>query len=313
MLPSLNSNKPEARTLLNNWVERFNVPDKVYLRMYSNIGHASTELIKGLAGLFPHKKKVLVIQGGQSILETAMSYLSGEAYELEIIHWKEWDDKKEELLKIDFCFAILAEDHLLTGEVYPYKDFLAEWNKARKFSISISSRNHFYDTQLLEEKDGFRARVLNFGGSCFVNVLGSRMRKLPELVLGDMPLSDLCIEQSSKWESLISEVSEDLPAWTHDRVTEFSYQWDTPVKDRLVFRIKDVDSFSLKQLMIREWGEEISNDVLTGSLCEWGGIRRHRWMELENQEEVIAISKDLYKKKKAELSPLLDKILQMMG
>lgn len=313
MLPSLSNSQYDEKEILKSWISEYEPSEKISLRLYDNLGHAGTEIIKGLSGLFPHKKRALIIGGGHSFIESATAYLSSEAFDLEIISWQEWNQKKEELLKIDFCFALLAEDHFLTGEIFPYKEFLTEWNKARKFSISISSRSHFYDKEILQEKEGFRARVLAMGNHCYVNALGSRMRKLPDLILGNKYLNLDCLMEARSWKNLIIESASQDTNLNHPRIEFLKEDTGMRLPDRIVLRLKAVDAYSLKELMLEEWGGEYDEQISTGSLCEWGGIRLLEWMGLENHQEIIVISKPLFELKKAEIIPLLDKILKMMG
>lgn len=317
MLPSLSKPDDSVEIAVAEWKEYFSFPDRTDLRMFASSQEALSECIHGLKNLFPHKKKVLLIEEGNELMGQAATFLSGEAFELQVVNWQTAMEKKEELVKEDFCFCLAAEDNFLTGEIYPYKEFLSFWNKARAFSISISSRSHLYDVEFLSQKEGFRARILCLGSHSAFAVLGSRLRKLGPLVLGRKSLNPVSLAEIVSWKSFLQDQKTDLEtekSFASGFKALFSDQERT--QDRYVFRLEGVDAYALKQLAIEKWGDEVGSQILTGSLCEWGGIRELRWMGQEEQEsisEIFVISIELFEQKKAEFVPLLDEIKSMMS
>ena len=310
MLPSLIKESQDAEMALRYWTSALTVHEKNTTRVYPSLEEALTEVLVGLMKLFPHKKRVLLMEGGQALLKDANQYLTGEALEVETCSFESWPSKKEELLKQDFLLAIVPEDHCLTGEIYPYKEFYQEWNKARKFSIGISSRSHFYDSETLSEKEGFRARLLQFGPNSAIAVLGSRMRKLAKLVLGNRSFSEKQFTELESWKQYVAEESKGH----FDLGPDFELlSFENICPDRRTYRIENVDAYALKQAAVEEWGELFEPHILTGSLCEWGGIRPLDWAHIEKSAEILVLSVEILNKKEEEFAPLLQKIKKMMG
>lgn len=318
MLPSLiDPKRLELDELLNEWKTKFEVPEKTRASFYPGFSYALTEAIRGMQNLFPHKKKVYLLGNAHPLMEEAYQYLSGEAFDIKMIPWKDLASQEEEILKEDFNFVLYCEDHFLTGEIFPWKEFSEKLEAKRKYSISLSSSSHLSQAEEYQKKNSFHIRILGVGRRSAIGLYGSRLRKLSALGIGKDAVDLQSFEDFKNFsvENVLSESDLKSAEKAFDSIdgVESYFSGQSRYRDRFVLRIPGVDTFAIKQMYLRE-SKSLEGKIITASLCEWGGIKELSWFNEDFPSyEMIVLSAKEFKDKQQDFSEKLEKIKSLMG
>lgn len=278
--------RPESWDELNDSLKtQLGLAAPLRARAYKGIAQAVFEITQGSAQFMSHKKAIGVIKGQTSVFDNLLPYYYKETYEvviashLNLKNVKEWVDG----LKKDTNFVFFAEDHPVTGEVYPFADELDKaLNDKRIFSFRVSHARHFHEA--LDVRP-YSVRICSFAPEIAVSVLGERFRCPPMMA------------QNMAWNA--AELSQVMQMSTSERqtnprlVTDFEksiapiaelYFQENQARlfDRAVIVFKDVSAEALAQRVFLKLGlspEEGWTRVSSTNMCHWSGTKMfgHWW------------------------------------
>lgn len=302
---------------LQDWKSKYELPQRSRVSLYPGFAEGLTEAVKGMQNLFPHKRKVLVIGGGHPIMESSAHYLSSEAFDVIRISWKDFTEKQEECLKEDFIFALYCEDHYLTGELPPVPLLAEKLEKARKYSICLSFRSHLMNIESYKEKKAFQVRFLGIGDNSVIGIYGTRLRKLAPLYIGEAFTLDKSISELSRFEEYLQD--QEVESFSEssfigsENIQKFFSEDSPRLLDRYVLRLKNMDSFAVKEYLI-EKNPSLKGAILTGSLHEWGGLRPLSWVGVDfpTYELLILSAKDFQAKEEL-VKEACKEVMSLMG
>lgn len=294
--------RPEAWDELNDEVRTvLALTPKLKARVFSGLGQAVFEIAQGTAQFMAHKKAIGVIRGQTPVFESLLPYYYKETYEvnsishLALTNVKEWVDN----LKKDTNFVLFADDHPVTGEVYPWVDELDKLlNEKRIYSLRVSHSKHFHDK---EELRPYTVRICSFAPDLAIAVLGERFRS-PSLAAftqawnKDHVIRRLqeCLQKQPANQDLVqsfeSHIQKSIPLYFAKN--------ESRLHDRSVLVLPDASAEAVSQVLFKKlnwtseqgWGQMESTNQ-----CHWSsGMKTFKaWWEpspsLENLRGLLVI------------------------
>lgn len=278
--------RPESWDELNDSLKiQIGLAAPLRARAYKGIAQAVFEITQGNAQFMAHKKAIGVIKGQTSVFESLLPYYYKETYDvtltshLDLKNIKEWVDG----LKKDTNFVFFAEDHPVTGEVYPFADELDKaLNEKRIFSFRVSHARHFHEN--LEVRP-YSVRLCSFTPDVAVAILGERFRCPPMMAQnmawsGEEFLQDVHVAQSER--ELNPLVVREFEKSVEAVAEAFFKDGQIRLQDRAVVVFKDVSAEALAQKVFSKLGmsnEEGWMKVSSTNMCHWSGMKMfgHWW------------------------------------
>ncbi|MFM6928988.1 MAG: hypothetical protein ACKOX6_11025 [Bdellovibrio sp.] len=278
--------RPESWDELNDSLKtQLGLAAPLRARAYKGIAQAVFEITQGNAQFMSHKKAIGFIKGQTSVFDSLLPYYYKETYEVAITSHVDLKNAKEwvESLKKDTNFVFFAEDHPVTGEVYPFADELDKaLNDKRIFSVRVSHARHF--NEALEVRP-YSVRLCSFTPEIAVAVLGERFRCPPmmaqnmawnaEEFLQDMQLS---ISERGVNPALVTEFEKGIT-----NIAELYFkESQMRLYDRAVIVLKDVGAEALAQRVFAKLGissEQGWMNISSTNMCHWSGTKMfgHWW------------------------------------
>lgn len=288
--------RPETWDELNDSLKtQMGLPDPLRARVFKGLAHAVFEIAQGSAQFMAHKKAIGFIKGQTPVFENLLPYYYKETYEVNILSHLQLQDVKAwaDGLKKETNFVVFAEDHPVTGELYPFVDELDKvLNEKRIYSFRISHARHLHEkTETLRP---YSVRMCSYSGSLAVAVLGERFRCPPMMV------------QNMDWNP--SEVSQELTLSLEGRklnetlVKSFETSFSdiaqpyfkaeqTRLFDRAVLIFKDASAEALAEKTFAKLGissAEGWSQVDSTNMCHWSGVKMFsHWWEPSPSTETL--------------------------
>lgn len=284
--------RPENWEELNDKVKTsLGLSAKIRARCFNGINQAVFEISQGTAQFMSHKKAIGVIQGQTAAFDGLLPYYYKETYEVAVLSHTQLDNVKEwvESLKKETCFVLFAEDHPVTGELYPFADELDKLlNEKRIFSFKVSHANHLHSTN---EVRPYSVRLCSFDPNTAVAILGERFRS-PSLLAHSQNwdketfLKNLVIKTSVD-PMLIENFEKEISAVA----TPFFKSNQARLFDRAICVFNDVSAEALAERIFAKL--QISKvdgyqKILTPNMCHWAVIKmfRHWWEPAPSLEQL---------------------------
>lgn len=319
----INLTDPELSFQLEEKIkEVLSYDDKYRYRLGLGINHSTTEILKALVRLQPHKNSVAFVLDGDPILTKMLSYFVGEGKNVQTIHWKDLENPNTwvDNLEKDTIFVCFSEDHCFTGEIFPYVGLREAVESKRIYSIGLSHFN-FIDNPLTEH-NGFRSRVISLSPIRSISVLGSRTKKIEDLIIGNSPWTTGENKFLEKQIQLNSN-SELINKFESKEVKELSFKLKNKNRtfDRSIIDCGKIDSFALMELICEKLNIAIfppgeMDQLECTSLCRWGGIRQMQWLQDESNSDThpqyLILSTNILEKVDTILVDCVEEILNLM-
>lgn len=254
-------------------------------RCYQGIGQAVFEIAQSTAQFMSHKKAIGFIRGQTPVFESLLPYFYKETYEVQAISHLQLTNVKDwvEGLKKDTNFVVYAEDHPVTGEIYPFVDELDQLLNAKRISsFRISHAAHFSNSC---EVRPYSVRLCSYSPSAAIAILGERFRSpslmvqnmywQPETFLQEVSLSRTGHETNPL---LVEHFEKDVNPISESYFGSQSHR----LFDRAVCVFKDVSAEALAHLIAQKSGlspAECWQKMATTNLCHWSVNRMfgHWW------------------------------------
>ncbi|WP_413577392.1 hypothetical protein ACLVWU_03585 [Bdellovibrio sp. HCB290] len=287
--------RPESWDELNDSLKtQMGLPDPLRARAYKGIAHAVFEITQGSAQFMAHKKAIGYIKGQTPVFDHLLPYYYKETYEVSLLSHLQVQDVRAWVdgLKKDTNFVVFAEDHPVTGELYPFVDELDKiLNEKRIYSFRISHANHFHNQPQIRP---YSVRLCSVSKELAVAVLGERFRCPPMMV------------QSMEWnhaealqEALLASQGRKLnPALIgtfesalSDVAQPYFNSEQSRLYDRAVVVFKDTSAEALAEKTFAKLGisnEEGWCEVDSTNMCHWSGVKMFSsWWEPKPSNEVL--------------------------
>lgn len=287
--------RPEAWEEVNDAVGTYlGLPAKVRARVYKGLGQAVYEIAQGTALFMAHKRSIGVIHGQTPVFESLLPYYYKETYEVNVRSHLQLADVKEwvESLKRETCFVLFAEDHPVTGELYPFADELDRLlNEKRIFSFRVSHSRHFFENAEIRP---YTARICSYAADAAVAVLGERFR------------SPVVMVENMAWdkESFLRHLQHDREGRSVNPVLVEQFEKEISTKagvyfkpgasrifDRAVCVFNDVSAEALAESVFRKLSlsdKDGWKKLSSTNMCHWSGTRMFRhWWQPEPSPEML--------------------------
>lgn len=290
--------RPEAWDEVNDSVKTYlDLDPKLRARAYRGFAQALYEVSQSTAQFMAHKRAIGVIKGQTPAFENLLPYYYKETYEvfarshLQLLDVKEW----VEGLKKETCFVLFAEDHPVTGEIYPFAEELDRLlNEKRIFSVRISHARHFSEAT---EVRPYSVRVCSYSATAAVAILGERFRS-PSLMVENMAwekeefLAELVRARAEKKidAALVEKFEKEIKSGA-----EIYFKEGAPrLFDRAVCVFKEVSAEALAESVFKKIGlssEEGWKKINSTNMCHWSGIKmfRHWWEPTPSQDMLCGL------------------------
>ncbi|UYL08868.1 hypothetical protein B9G69_017645 [Bdellovibrio sp. SKB1291214] len=279
--------RPETWDELNDSLKtQIGLADPLRVRVFKGLAHAVFEIAQGSAQFMAHKKSIGFIKGQTPVFENLLPYYYKETYEVNIMSHLQLEDVKAwaDGLKKDTNFVVFAEDHPVTGELYPFVDELDKvLNEKRIYAFRISHSRHFHHKTDMRP---YSVRLCSYSGNLAVAVLGERFRCPPMMVQnmewnqGDVSQELMLSQEGRKLnESLVSSFEASLA----DIAQPYFSSGKARLFDRAVLVFKDVSAEALLEKTFAKlslssaegWGMADSTNM-----CHWSDMKMFsNWWE----------------------------------
>ncbi|KYG68222.1 hypothetical protein AZI87_02905 [Bdellovibrio bacteriovorus] len=287
--------RPEAWEELNDQVKAaLGLEPKARARSFAGIASAVFEISQSTAQFMSHKKAIGVILGQTSVFEGLLPYYYKETYEVAALSHLKLHDVKEwvENLKKETCFVLFAEDHPVTGEIFPFADELDKLlNEKRIFSFRVSHARHFQESITIRP---YTVRLCSYAPSVAVAIVGERFR------------SPAMMAQNMSWqaEAFIKELTEARGEHQSNPLLVENFEKEisavarlyfsaeaTRLFDRAVFSFSDVSAEAVADNLFKKLGiskVEGWQKMASTNMCHWSAIKmfRHWWEPTPSLEQL---------------------------
>jgi hypothetical protein len=284
--------RPETWDEVNDSVKtQLGLATNLRTRAFKGLAHAVFEVTQGSAQFMAHKKAIGFIKGQTSVFENLLPYYYKETYEVAIVSHRDLTNPKEwvEGLKKDTNFVLFAEDHPVTGEIYPFVDELDKLlNEKRIYSFRISHARHFHENV---EVRPYSVRLCSFTPELSVAVLGERFRCPPMLVQNmewnrDEVLQQLIIAREGRGlePALIQQFET-----TMSDIAEPYFSTGQRLFDRAAVVLKDTSAEAVAEKVFSKLNltmEEGWSMLSSTNMCHWSGIKMfaHWWEPMPSND-----------------------------
>lgn len=268
--------RPETWEELNDEVRNvLGLSAKLKARVFQGLGQAVFEIAQGSAQFMAHKKSIGVIRGQTPVFESLLPYYYKETYEVHALSHLALVNVKEfvESLKKDTNFVLFAEDHPVTGEIYPFVEELDKLlNEKRIFSFRVSHAGHFVQS---EELRPYSVRICSFAPDLAVAILGERFRS-PSLSAFNQTWNKadilLRLQQTRASRTHNEKTLRDFEAQVQNKIPVFFQPETKRIFDRTVLMIPDASAEAVAQLLFKKLGWSTADGwkkIETTNQCHW--------------------------------------------
>jgi len=273
------------------------------VRVFAGLRAATYEITQGLCQHLAHKKSVAFVQGQTFAFESLlMSFYKG-AYQVQLKVWNEIQSPQDFIshLAKDTIFLVIAEDHPVTGELYPHVDEIEKLaNEAKIFCIRIS---HYWHRYQKIQVPPYTIRLQAYSSQLCIAVVGEKF-KAPGLVAPVMDWSFDKVEKDLEAAPLSLLSSGELREIEASLVGQpFFTSAATPrIHDRAVMCFSDISAGALIDILKVESGSLSTSSLLTTNLCTWDSLKTFQkwWLPAPSVDQLrglVVIDSDLLLRK----------------
>ena len=269
-------------------------PADCVVRCYQGVALATFELAMATAQFYSHKRSVALCPGMTPHFQSLLPYLYKEGYDVqmapETLDAKAW----VESLKKDTCFVLMAEDHVVTGELFDFAELEKLLNEKKIFCFKVSHQNHFF--RKTDAVLPYSARICGFDPATAVAFIGNKL-KAPTLISGAMNWEpenflnrlESAVQKAVENREKIEAFEQSLPAGFKSLLAKGANRtWD-----RALIYSEEVAGESLQQYLAGAIGLQIGKPgfetkLETTHLCRWGGTKNYdEWWKPRPTESIL--------------------------
>lgn len=274
--------------------DHFSLPSENSVKIYKGMAHAVFEVAQGTAQFMSHKRSLGVIKGQTPYFDSLLPYFYKEVFGVQTMSHEALSDPEAWVneLKKDTNFVLHAEDHPVTGELYPFDRLDELLNEKKIYSFRISHFRHFYEPLPLRP---YSVRICYFNNDCSFALCGERYRT-PPLIAPQMnwvPEATLAMirgfHASPQDQSLVESFEKSLA----DIATPWFQPSTTPrLFDRALLKFPEVNGEALLHRLLDRLQVEVLRyyeTLDTTNLCRWRHFKTFSgWWEPKPLAEDLA-------------------------
>ncbi len=287
--------RPETWDELNDSLKtQMGLADPLRARVFKGLAHAVFEIAQGSAQFMAHKKAIGFIKGQTPAFENLLPYYYKETYEVNILSHLQLQDVKTwaDGLKKETNFVVFAEDHPVTGEIYPFVEELDKiLNEKRIYSFRISHFRHFHESIQVRP---YSVRLCSYTGNLAVAILGERFR-CPPMMVQNMEWNHADVLQEAllaqEGRKLNASLIGSFEASFSDIAKPYFSSEQTRLYDRAVLVFKNTSAEALAEKVFAKLGissEEGWLQLDSTNMCHWSGVKMFsHWWEPSPSNETL--------------------------
>lgn len=261
------------------------------MKIYSGLGLALVDLIRGTIRQFPHKKHLLYLSAQIPIIDQVVSLMASEGCTLQPLSLADLESADASRILPDTNLVVFAEDDPLLGQIFETEKFEKLLNEKKIMGLRISHHHHRYlpansmpsryvaqikyfanDLSLVAHHDRWRWSTLLSEVQTFGSDLEPRLKNCAKQGFihpaGIVKFESL---KSAEWQPVFAKREADRRVW-----------------DRAVISWRDLNAQAVCELLQRKLQERFQGDrglvdhshlIETTSLSRWGGLRTMDWLK----------------------------------
>jgi hypothetical protein len=250
------------------------------LRTYRGLAHAAYEIVQGAAQFFSHKRHIGMVKGQTPYFEPLMASFYKDAFGMQVIPYENLRNSEAikawvEALSKDTSFVLFAEDHPVTGELFPWEELDQLLNEKRIFAFRISHFQHFHRAPLVKP---YSVQLCYLDPDLAVAKCGERF-KVPPLLAPAMDWDVPRILQQIQRLHRGHEEPQQVELF-ESQFLDLATPWFSPgaarLYDRVVLNFKDVSGEALLrglQQTLQLDSSQLFQTIDTTNLCRWNHYR----------------------------------------
>lgn len=282
------------------------------LRVYNGIAQAVFEMAVGTAQFFSFKKSIAVVSGNTWVFEGLLPYFYKESYQVQNLKCSDYSNASQFVgaLNKDTVLLLLAEDHPITGELYPFEEIEKLASDKKIFVVRVSHQAfHYKKSNLLPNS----IQIQSWSPDLAIAKLGARV-KTP-VILANQQYWDherislqikASVQKAFENHQAVVDFESQLPAdfeavltgtqRLYDRSVVCSRAGSLPVSGEAIWKML---TSKLNNLALPPG---FMADVDTPNECRWGGFSGYQsWWEPQSQalksESMLVISSSVLGRK----------------
>lgn len=273
---------------------KLQIDDSQTVRVYRDAASAVFECAFGTAHFLAHKRSVGIFKGQTSYFESVTAHFYKQLLNVQTILPRDLNSVEDWVngLKKDTSLVLVAEDHPITGEVYPFVDELDRLlNEKKIYCLRLSHRQWRYQPMSVA---AYTVRIQIYDELCLA-YCGERFKSPPMLAqVQPWKESDLVHLQKEyrhfEDKKLVLDFESSVSSFAASYFGELGKSEVSRLWDRSVLILKDVSSAALAELLaerqsliMAELPVYSTNQCLTGTLRAFKG-----WWDPAPTAEVLS-------------------------
>ncbi|GIL17914.1 MAG: hypothetical protein BroJett040_16650 [Oligoflexia bacterium] len=248
-----------------------------------------SEVSLSIAQVMSHKRNLGFVSGSSPLLPPILSHFSKDSYGIQSSAWSELNTEEKmktwvEALPKDTAMVFLAEDHPITGEIYPWQALDKTLNEKKIFSVRLS---HSLWCRSQPELGPFSVCICDVQSDFSLALTGSRVRvsglMAPHQDWQKKEYLKIFTDRQKQFQEkkdLVLQAEKNL-------IKEFKpfLQTSDRIYDRALFYSEKIHGQYFAELLKSELNLSDSN-IGTTNLCAWGGVNVYEkwWNPCPNSE-----------------------------
>lgn len=256
-----------------------------------SLAHAVTEVVKGLAQLFPHKMNIAIRRDTSPHIENIAKGFSRDGLQAVPMTAGDIVDVDGALAKLgkSALIYIAADDDVLTGEIFYSGELEKKLSDQKVFSLRIS--HDFFNKPLA--LGPYSIWIHQIAENLVLTAFGERvvMERLFFPLEGEFYPWPQALRKVEENKAAVMGFEESCQTFAKTPL----YNKVNRLYDRAVLIFEDIDGSALRDLLLQEVGDLKPDFIETSSLCRWGRLKGVEWLyyqgyTLEQVRGLVAIS-----------------------
>ncbi len=240
------------------------------IRIYDQVSTAIYESVVGMAHFYSHKRKVAWVKGVHPYLKAVSPYFYKETYEiLELNYQQSFEDAVSTLNK-EYALVFSCEDHLITGEIFPFSVLQAKTDDLKTINVRLSFNYFKFQDKI---SSPYTVRICVLSSNLAVVICGSRFKAVPHIGetqrLNESAILKTIESELSNRRQFLSEIEEFESKLPTGYLPFFPSTNKSRVYDRSVIYSTELNADAVVKYLAASLALQ-PNQISTTSDCYWG-------------------------------------------